>query len=215
MINNKTLKQCYNCKIYKNINDYHKDRTTKDGLKNWCKECMREYQIEYNKREEVIIRRRYVNNKNRYKNGIRTPGIKNKDCPYFLGVAVAENILSKVFKNVKRMLDTNPGFDFTCDKGYKIDVKASCFYTKKNNPCWMFHINKNKIPDYFILIGFDNRKDLNPMKLWLVPKDILKDKVGLSITNTERSLKKWKQYELGNKLDEVITCCSSLQSKKV
>lgn len=92
----------------------------------------------------------------------------NKKCPLFLGCHVAERVLSHVFKDVERMPHNNKGFDFICNKGFKIDSKASCLH--KDNT-YIFHINHNKIADYFLCIAFDNRDNLNPQYIWLIKSD--------------------------------------------
>ena len=112
------------------------------------------------------------------------------------------------------MPNNNPGFDFICNKGYKIDVKSSVLLKggkRDKNLGWSFAINKNKIADYFLLIGFDNREDLNPLKLWLIPGNILNEQKGKHITNIEKVLLKWKQYELNNELEKVIICCNKFK----
>lgn len=38
-----TLKKCINCKEIKKISEFHKDKCCKDGYKNKCKDCIREY----------------------------------------------------------------------------------------------------------------------------------------------------------------------------
>ena len=65
----------------------------------------------------------------------------------------------------------NCGYDFICGDGYKIDVKSAATGDKSGH--WIFYTSKNKIPDYFIFIAFDNRDDLNPTHLWIVPGNIV------------------------------------------
>ena len=137
----------------------------------------------------------------------------NKECNSFLGVYVAENVLSRIFKNVEKMPYGNPGFDFICNKGYKIDVKSSTLRDNSNRtPRWGFTINKNKIADYFLLLAFNDRKNLVPKHIWLVPGKEINNKVDVSITNKLEFLEKWKQYELEDKLEKVITCCNKIKS---
>lgn len=42
-------KICSRCKVDKEQKQFHKDRTKKDGLSYYCKECTREYNKEYRK----------------------------------------------------------------------------------------------------------------------------------------------------------------------
>ena len=98
----------------------------------------------------------------------------------------------------------NRGFDFICSNGYKIDVKSSTLHDNR----WGFYIRYNTIADYFLCLAFDNRNDLNPQHLWLIPGYILNDKSGVSIT--ESTLDKWKKYE--QPINDVITCCDTMKT---
>ena len=132
----------------------------------------------------------------------------NRECSSFLGVYIAETVLSDVFKNVKRMDNNNPGFDFICNKNYKIDVKSSCRRISVYNTYrWSFHINRNKIPDYFLLIGFNNREDLSPEYLWCIPGHVINNFGDVSIS--ESTITKWNTYKLP--IDGVIEICDELR----
>lgn len=138
------------------------------------------------------------------------PASENKQCSAFLGVHVAERVLSKVFKDVKAMPPNHPGYDFICSKGKKIDVKSACIYTRpKWSGSWNFVINKNKVADFFLCLAFDNRKDLNPLHIWLIPGVIINTLVGAGIS--ESTLPKWDEYKLD--INKVITCCDSMKQK--
>jgi len=89
----------------------------------------------------------------------------------------------------------NPGFDFVCEKGYKIDVKSSCLYRRKDgSPVWNFHIGQNQVADYFLCIAFDNRDDLIPMYIWLIPGSAVNHLVGLGISDQTKSFTRWQPY---------------------
>ena len=143
--------------------------------------------------------------------------VKNKNCSLFLGVHISENILSKVFDNVKRMPHGNKGYDFICNKGFKIDVKSSCLH--KNNT-YTFTIKYNKTANYFLCIAFDNRKNLQPQHIWLIKNnDIIRNKklkkfYILGIVNKPSKLKEFSKYELTNKLEKIIHCCNKLKNIK-
>lgn len=120
---------------------------------------------------------------------------KNTSCSMHLGCYIAERLLSKVFKSVKRMPITNQGYDFLCKRGMKIDVKSACLrYDGKNKTRWNFHIRKNKIADYFLCIAFDNRTNLNPIHLWLIPGNDVNCKTDITISISTTS--KWDIYKL-------------------
>ena len=182
---------------YKNFYEQRKCQLIEKGYKS-----ISEYVLEgmHNRREHI-------------------PMDKNKTCPLYLGFWIAERILSCVFKDVKRMPSNNKGYDFICSKNYKIDVKSACLF---NNRFWNFRIRKNKIADYFLLVAFDNRKDLNPIHLWLIKKDEyihtlrgetkINDKDTLSIVTTKHYLDNYNKYEIVNKLEELQGCCNSIKS---
>jgi predicted sulfurtransferase len=37
------FKYCVNCKQWQDISKFHKNKSTKDGLSNWCKNCNNSY----------------------------------------------------------------------------------------------------------------------------------------------------------------------------
>ncbi len=115
---------------------------------------------------DIVTSRNHVN-------GISKPYTDNKKCSSYLGVGIAERVLSHVFKNVELMPMSNPGYDFICNHGKKIDVKSSCRYFHiGRSDSWMFTINKNTSADYFLCIAFDDREHLNPEHVWLIPGDV-------------------------------------------
>lgn len=184
------MKKCAYCGEIKPVSEFAKRVRSSDGLQSYCRSC------------NTIKHREYT-----YRSGKRVPHETNPDCPLFLGVHVAEKTLSKVFKNVQRAKMHNPGFDFICGRGYKIDVKSSCRITRGSiQDSWIFHIRKNKIADYFLCIAFDNRNNLNPEHLWLIPGEDVNNKTATSIT--ESNTNKWSKYELNSKLEKVIACCN-------
>jgi len=142
----------------------------------------------------------------------RSHGVKpmseNKECALFLGVHVAEKVLSKVFKDVEVMPFGNPGYDFICNKGKKIDVKSSCAHISCNGVSrWQFHTVKNAVADYFLCIAFDNRHDLNPLHVWLIPSNSCNNSMCRSISET--TIDKYDEYRLN--IDNVITCCNKIK----
>lgn len=133
---------------------------------------------------------------------------ENRSCALYLGVHIAERVLSHVFENVKRMPSRNPGYDFICGRGYKIDVKSSCRRSFKGGRIyWGFQTKKNQVADYFLCLAFDNRDNLNPEHLWLIPaKDVI-ERAAISIY--EDALYDWSPHEISNK--RVQTCCNMMK----
>lgn len=133
--------------------------------------------------------------------------VTNKNCSQYLGCYIAEQILSKIFKDVKVMPLNNHGYDIICNQDKKIDIKSSATGYKSK---WMFNIKKNIIADYFLLIAFDNRNDLNPVHLWLIPGEDINYLAGIEIRKDR--LAKWIKYE--QPLDRVVVCCDKMKGDK-
>lgn len=129
---------------------------------------------------------------------------ENKQCASYLGIHVAEQALSKTFKDVEVMPPNNPGYDFICNKGKKIDVKSSCI---RKQGGWTFAIRKNIIPDHFLCIAFDNREDLNPLHMWLIPSVEINYLTSLTIRVDNVSV--WDDYKLD--VGAVVECCNEIK----
>lgn len=180
--------KCYNHKYYVNNKEEHLAQTGTYQKNN--REKCRAYSIKSNRKRGILSM------------------AENKTCGLFLGVHVAEKVLSCVFDSVVRQPVTNPGFDFICNKGKKIDVKSSCLnYQHHKTPSWLFHIDRNKIADYFLCLAFDNRIDLTPMYLWLLPADKLNHMAGARISMN--TIDKWSQYNIS--IDKVTACCNVIK----
>lgn len=186
MTSNQTkFKTCARCKQTLPVSKFHKNKSRVDGLQNCCVPCI----LEYNRRC--------------YRKKPRTQHLHNKTCSTFLGITVAEQVLSKVFKDVEIMPPNNPGYDFICNHGKNIDVKSSCLH--KNT--WNFSIKRNKIADFFLCIAFDDRESLNPLHLWLIPGYIINTQAGASVSKS--TIHKWSEYKLD--ISKTLACCTSLK----
>ena len=130
--------------------------------------------------------------------------IKNRECPQFLGVHIAERVLSRVFKDVEWMPQGNRGFDIICNHGKRIDVKSSC--TQKNGG-WHFNINQNKIADFFLCLAFDNREDLTPLHAWMIPGSAVNHIVATSIRPS--TIHKWDAYMIDT--SKISACCDEMR----
>lgn len=132
--------------------------------------------------------------KQNHKNGISQSMYKNKKCSSYFGINISESMAITLFDKVERAPNNNPGYDFI-GNGFKIDVKGGCrIVRKQHNDSWQFTINENKIADYFLCLAFDNRDDLNPEYIWLIPGSIVNSKLSIRITISE--LTKWNKYKL-------------------
>lgn len=141
--------------------------------------------------------------------GICSPMHEDKECSAYLGVYVAENVLSNIFYDVTRMPYGTPGYDFICNRGKKIDVKGSCRRShEKASDNWVFNIRNNIQCDYFLLIAFDNRKTLNPEHLWLIPGSDINHLTGASVSET--TVCKWDKYKV-ERIEQLIEACNIMR----
>jgi hypothetical protein len=136
-----------------------------------------------------------------------------KDCSSYLGVYIAEKLLSNFFDHTTHMPLNNPGYDFVCGKGFKIDVKSSCYVIQgKSTPRWQFDIDRNQIADYFLCIAFNDRVSLNPLHVWLIPSQIVNDHLCFCVTDNPRGLSKWSNYE--RPIDKVVEQCNGMKQER-
>ena len=153
-----------------------------------CKRCVSLYR-----------RGRYVH--------ITTP-TDNKKCSTYLGVNIAEEVLSRIFKDVIRMPYMNHGYDFVCNKGMLIESKSGVMNTSgRSGGRWKFNTKRNDIADYFIFLAFDDRTQLNPLHIWLIPAGNFINQGSVSISLG--TIDKWDEYRLP--IDKVIKCCNTMR----
>lgn len=204
------MKLCPKCSKLKDETKFCKNRTKNDRLSTWCRECTKEYNVIHrNDRHKyyVINREKILKYQKDYKytHGMQ-PMSKKKDCSCFLGIYVAEGLVSKYFKNPIRMPRNNPGYDFVCSNGFKIDVKSSVL-TKNNG--WEFNILENKTANYFLCLAYDTRIDINLRHVWLFPCAVVNHM--RVISSTQSRIAKWSQYE--QPIGDMKVCCDTLKDK--
>jgi hypothetical protein len=202
------FKKCIRCGESKPIEEFFKNcGGNKRHLR--CKRCDN---IENRERARLDPERyaRYAREE-RYRKGERTPLSEAKNCASYLGVYIAERALANFFDNITKMPTNNPGFDFVCGRGFKIDVKSSCLiYYPKKTPRWKFATGHNDITDYFLCLAFDNRENLEPQHVWLIPSKDIRSKTAVVITNGDKWMDPWKQYE--RPMNRVLSCCNQMRS---
>jgi hypothetical protein len=161
----------------------------------WCKTCVTAYSKDW-----------------KHRTGRQRSMKTNRSCPAFLGVNIAERILSRFFDHIERMPYKNSGYDFICGKGFKIDCKSSCLRIReKQTDRWEFYPERNTTADHFICLAFDDRKNLEPLHVWLIPGFVINKKRAIKISNTPKSIAKWSQYE--RPLGKIVTCCDSMKTE--
>lgn len=145
--------------------------------------------------------------------GKYSPMSEREDCPQYFGIYIGENYVSKLFEDIKKMPYGNPGYDWICKKGYKIDHKSRCIYYSNGSPQWVYFIDYNNIADYFILSAWDNRDSLNPLHVWMFHKDdIIRGRkfwkrITLAISNKPKYILEFKKYEIADKLEKLKLLC--------
>lgn len=103
--------------------------------------------------------------------GTSCPMSENDDCTSYLGVYIGENLAELILRDIfggisDRMLYKHPYYEYVVKGGYKVNVKTA---TLSNNR-WCFHIGNNSITDYFLLIAFGKRENLDLIYIWLIGK---------------------------------------------
>jgi hypothetical protein len=119
----------------------------------------------------------------------------SKNNSRYLGISIAEEIVSKAFPEAARMPPDHPKYDFIFPDGSHVDVKASCIVAQSTNSrrvVWQFIINKNRAADSFLLMAFDDRQSMNLRNVWLIPGSIINHRYGITL----RDIDKWKPFKL-------------------
>lgn len=168
-----------------------------------CKECHHAANQAWRKANPEKYRAQSTKH-NRNK-GMR-PFNENKECTQYLGIHVAERVLSHVFKDVQVMPMHNPGYDVICNQGKMIDIKSSC---QRKNGSWAFHIERNTTADFFLCLAFDNREDLNPLHVWLISGNNLNHLTTAAIS--EDAIHKWDEHRLD--ISKIYECCDAMRAE--
>lgn len=207
---------CVICGKLKPLSEFYKNKGNKHGRQLKCKDCAREISIKYYYDHQEKGKEKSKKYQREHKDEIRKrQGIKsmyeNKSCAQYLGVVIAERLCRHLFKDVEVMPHGNTGFDFICNHGKKIDVKSSSAFIRNiKTPRWTFKIKRNKTADFFICVAFDNRTDLNPLHMWMIPGKEINNRGGISISaSTVHKWNKWKRD-----INDAQLCCTEIKSEK-
>lgn len=207
--------KCGKDRVSKNWHRSKDEKGIWDGISYLCDKCSLDRWAQSKGYEDFADYSRERN----WNKGISSPMSENEDCCMYLGIHIAERILSKIFEDVERMPINNRGYDFICKKGYKIDVKSATLANRPNGGNRLsFAINYNNIADYFLLIGFDDRESLEPMHIWLFKKDCMMRgkpfhmRKSFSIEDDPVTLEIFSVWELTDKLEKMKECCNKLKN---
>jgi hypothetical protein len=96
------------------------------------------------------------------------------------------------------ILETNRNrlhpWDITWNEG-RYNVKSSRLFVKKHGKYFDFKLHDHHSAcDYFVLVGYINKRDINPVKIWVIPSVLLLDKTRLCIGRNHRG--QWSDFEL-------------------
>lgn len=206
-------KKCSKCREVKPLGEFHKNKSKKDGRGTECKRCSNKYSKKYGQEHQEEGKEYHKEYYKEHKNEIRKrKGIEsmyeNKNCTNYLGIVIAERLCRHLFKEVKVMPNNNIGFDIICNKGKKIDVKSGCITLSKGKyPRWIFNIKQNTTADFFILVAFDNRTDLNPLYLWMIPGHEINSQGKASISPS--TIDKWDVWK--RDINDAQICCAEMK----
>ena len=212
---NKT-KTCTKCGEIKLLDEFHNQKAGKNGKHSRCNECKNEIDKKYrqeHKKEKAKHDKEYYQE---HKDEIRTRQgsismHENKSCTAYLGIVIGERLCKHLFKDVEIMPYGFPGHDIICNKGKKINIKTACVTLDNNKHSkWSFFINYNTIVDFFILIAFDNRTDLNPLHLWMIPGSELNHQTSAQIRPS--TIHKWDKWK--RDINDAQLCCTELKSNE-
>lgn len=149
-----------------------------------------------------------------YRTGRCLPMEVNEDCASWFGEYISQNYVMKTFEDPIKMPYGNPGFDWICKRGERIDHKGSCLICGNyGSPHWFFNIMYNNMSDWFILSAWDNRDSLSPMHVWMFHKnDMVRGRrfcefEGFQVTNTPEKLKELEKWEVTERLDKLKELC--------
>jgi hypothetical protein len=135
----KLSKICSKCNLEKDIHDYHKDKSKKDGYKNFCKECQKLYSTTY-----------YQLNVNK---------IRNYSSEYYKSICETDEYKFKRRDYMSKWGEENIDKKKEYNKKYTIENKESLREKKKI----YYDENKDKIKDYREINKERIRKNAN---LW-------------------------------------------------
>jgi hypothetical protein len=109
---------------------------------------------------------------------------------------------NKMFGGIEQEMPYgNPWYDFLVTGNIKVDVKSCCLREMKGWTGWEPHVRYNNATDYFIILVFDDRDNLNLIFVWSIGKnEIIRGnkfymRDSIKITNTRRGLLEFKRYD--------------------
>ena len=171
------------------------------------------------------------------------PMDENPDCPLYFGEYIEKKYVMTIFEDVipfespkneyGRLLDNHKKYDWICKNEKKIKHIASCVrlddsHIYKNGdriPYFGYSIRRNKVPDYYMLSGWDNRESLEPQFVWLVNnKEDFRTQYGYRkfwrtetflIYITKKGISRMEKYEMNNILEKLKDSCMNSKNMNI
>lgn len=114
------MKICNKCKINKNLSEYHKRKSSKDGVTNFCKECKSYQKSEYRKTKQGVIASIYDHEKgSSITRGHNQPTYTLSELSLWLTNDWIFDLLYTNWVNCGYLKDMKPSIDrIDDDKGY-------------------------------------------------------------------------------------------------
>lgn len=206
----------------------------------WDKKKTKEYQDKMEIRREFRKTREYRDmqarkngfkddndrkNHQRWESGKTIPMSEYEDCESHIGIHIGEDkiarpVLDKIFEEVDKKKNNNPGFEYICKnpiqefvdrypqfklergRDYKIDIKTAHFIDEY----WKYRIDYNNLTEYFLPIALGTVDNL-VQHMWLIHKnDIIRNlefwrRVGIKIANYSDQILELKKFEITNVFD--------------
>ena len=212
----KVCNECYKKQKRKGDEKYRKknreriNKDERDYRKKNRERINKKKRNNYKKNHKVFIKRERIR---RRKNGM-LPWSQVKHLR--LGLYI-EQAIARMFGSVAEVTN-NPGVDFICPNGYKMQVKTSSL-SKSKYPSWYFNINENKIVDYFILVAVNHIDDIDKenfkhVHIWIMKGNVLNYKTGVSISPSR--VYKWNEYSIMKEYEnKFINCCNVIKKIRI
>lgn len=87
----------------------------------------------------------------------------------------------------------NAPYDINAD-GARINVKASKLYQKRHGKYFVFLLKStHETCDFFLCVGYRRKTDRDPLRVWLIPSCLVRDKYRLTLGQNHAG--QWAKFE--------------------
>lgn len=175
-------KHCARCNIWKNKNDFYKNKKTKDGLRYYCKDCEKLLKKEWHKKNPEYFKQYREDHKDYYKNYFKQYHESHEDI---------------IKKRKKKYYHANREYCKKKSKKYYIENRETILEKTKNDKKWKGTFPKRK--DYMKKYYHKKRKKYYKHRYIKNKEDILRQsKEWKKSENGRNSIKKYKSKRYRN-----------------